>query len=370
MHTTHADDAGALDFEAFNRVETPSRGLPPFAYTSDDFWRRECGVLFPNSWVFAGFAHELATTGDARPVTVAGQPILLVRNREGAIRAFHNVCRHRGVQLVAAPANVGRMIRCPYHSWVYGLDGDLRSTPCFGGAKSHDVEGFDRGEHGLVPVRMAIWHDWIFVNLSGDAEDFDAFIAPLAGRLDGLDLDRLTPVGIVDFGEIATNWKFLMENFIEPYHVQFVHRTTTEQPLSDHSTFIDGGCVGSAVDISRQGQGANTLAVSSRYLTLFPNFVLGRYFPDQLGVHQNIPVGPGRTCQRRAIYMTDGSNPTEQQVAALKDLWTRVHREDHEICERLQAGRASGALADGGVLSPYWEDSVRRFQEFVAAAVS
>ena len=168
-----------------------------------------------------------------------------------------------------------------------------------------------------------------------------------------------------------------MENFIEPYHVQFVHKTTTEQPLKDHSTFIDGHCLGSAVEISAPGDGGkgengggNTLAVDSWYLTLFPNFVLGRYHPDQLGVHLNVPLAAGRTRQRRVIYHTGEAALDAETIDGLADLWTKVHREDHEICERLQRGRASAVAEDGGVLSPHWEDSLKRFQDLVREAVS
>jgi len=354
-----------------------ARSLPPEAYTSEAFFARENERLFAGAWVFAGFAHALAEAGDAVPVTVAGRPILLLRDRGGEIRAFHNVCRHRGALLVDAPVNVGRVIACPYHAWAYGLDGALRTTPHFAGPDRHEHPGLDRERAGLVPVRSAVWHDWIFVNPNGAAMAFEDFVAPLARRLARIDLTHMTPVATVDFGEVRANWKFLMENFIEPYHVQYVHKTTTEQPLSDHSTLIDGHCLGSVVEISNTAGGEDggredgeTLAVDSLYLTLFPNFVLGRYHPDQIGVHLNQPVAPDRTRQRRVIYLTGEAAPAPETVDALARLWRKVHEEDHAVCERLQRGRASEATADGGVLSPHWEDSLARFQDLVRAAVA
>lgn len=346
-------------------------GLPPRAYTSDDFLALENERLFPNAWTFVEFAHDLAKPGDVVPVEVAGQPVLLVRDTKTEIRAFHNVCRHRGTILVEESKNVGRFLTCPYHTWEYGLDGALRSTPHFGGPHNAVPEGFDPARYGLKPVRCAVWHDWIFVNLSGDAPDFDAYVAPLAKQLDGVGVSEAKPVATIEFGEVKANWKFLMENFIEPYHVQFVHATTTEQPLRDHRTLIDGICLGSAVNISRPkaGGGRDTLAVDSRYLTLFPNFVLGYYVPDQLGVHLNVPLTAGRTRQRRVIYHMGEEAPAADVVASLRTLWGNVHREDHAIVERLQRGRASEVAADGGLLSPHWEDSVRRFQELVIEAL-
>ncbi len=367
------DLLGAEALKRFSADGEMAHGLPPAAYTSEDFFALENRTLFADGWVFAGFAHELAKPGDAVPANVAGMPVLLLRGRDGEVRAFHNVCRHRGAILVERPCNVGRVLTCPYHAWAYGLDGALRSTPYFAGPDSHEHPALDRGQAGLVPLRMGLWHDWIFVNVSGTAPDFERFVEPVARRLADLDLDRLTPVATLDFGEVGTNWKALMENFMEPYHVQFVHKTTTEQPLTDHYTIVDGHCLGSAVEISKQdgGEGGgNTLAVDSWYLTLFPNFVLGRYHPDQLGVHLNVPLSAGRTHQRRVIYHFGEEALAPEAVEGLAELWRKVHLEDHAVCERLQQGRASPAAADGGLLSPHWEDSLRRFQELVVEAVA
>ena len=348
----------------------PARGLPAEAYCHEEFWRLECETVLAQNWACVGFKHEFKKTGDVVPVTLAGRPLLLVRNAKGEIAAFHNVCRHRCLKLVDRPKNVGRVITCPYHTWAYGLDGALRSTPYAGGPDLHQLEGFDPSENGLFPVRVAVWQDWIFVNLDGQAPDFETYAAPLIDRLEGIDFAKVQPVATLDFGEVATNWKFIMENFIEPYHVQFVHASTTNQPLRDHYTIVEGPCVGSAVDLKEEIGTSGSLGVSSRYLTLFPNFVIGRYFPDQLGAYLNLPLGPDRMIQKRVIYTTEGQTLTEAEVTNLRDLWWSVHKEDHEMCERMQAGRASPAAAAGGVLSPHWENSVRAFQELVARSVT
>ncbi len=349
---------------------SPPHGLPAFAYTDESFWREECAAVLARHWVFAGFVHELGDAGDAVPVSVAGQPVVLLRNGQGAIRAFHNVCSHRCLTLVEQAGNVGKLIRCPYHAWAYDLDGNLRASPHFGGTNRHRPAGFDPAGHGLRPVRTAVWHDWIFVNLDGRAPEFECYARPLLKRFGDIDFERVTPVATLDFGEIAANWKFIMENFIEPYHVQFVHARTTDQPLKAHYTIVDGMCLGSAVDLDEEHGTSGSLAVSSRYLTLFPNFIIGRYLPDQLGVYLNVPLGPGRTAQKRVIYTTDGQPRTQAEVEALKALWWQVHKEDHAMCERLQRGRASPVAATGGLLSPCWEDSVRAFQELVATSMS
>ncbi len=357
---------GARSLGEFDAPAPVARGLPASAYTSEAFFALENERIFASSWVFAGFVHELARPGDAVPVTVAGRPVLLLRDTAGGIRAFHNVCRHRCLKLVDRPGNLGRAIRCPYHAWTYGLDGGLRAAPYFGGREPRAAPaGFDRSEHGLAPVRAAAWHDWIFVNLDGAAPPFEEFVAPLRKRLDGLDLSRMQHLATIDFGEIAANWKLLIENFIEPYHVQFVHARTTDQPLGDHYTVNEPGCLGCAVDVSREARKADVLSGDSRFLTLFPNFVFGLYLPDQLGVHLDTPLAPGRTLQRRAIYSLEPAPDSGRRAERLAALWREVHREDHAMCERLQQGRASDVAAAGGVLSPVWEDSVRNFQNLV-----
>ena len=357
---------GAENLTAFESAGPVACGLPGAAYTSQAFFALENERIFADSWVFVGFAHELPRAGDVRPVTAAGQPVLLARDAERRIHAFHNVCRHRNLKLVATPCNVGRAIRCPYHSWTYGLDGALHVAPYFGGREPRAAPpGFDRRSHGLVPVRSATWHDWVFVNLSGAAPPIEEFVAPLRDRLEGADLTRLHHVVTIDFGEVAANWKLIVENFIEPYHVQFVHGGTTEQPLTDHYTVNDPGCLGCAVDVSGEAARDDTLAADSRYLTLFPNFVFGLYLPDQVGVQLNVPLAPGRTLQRRAIYGLEPESQLAGRAEQLTELWRGVHAEDHAMLERLQQGRASEVAAGGGVLSPVWETSVRSFQELV-----
>jgi choline monooxygenase len=361
----------ALLYE-FDQATQPRRGLPSAAYTSDSFLELENRHLFSTNWVFAGFAHQLSNAGDVIPVSVAGQPLFVVRDESKQISAFHNICRHRNLQMVEKPGNCGRMLRCPYHSWSYDLHGRLKNAPFFGGAAKQQVEDFKFEENGLIPANCAVWHDWIFVNLASKPEPFEEFLGPIKSALGGIDVTRYRPVATVDLGEIRTNWKLLMENFIEPYHVQFVHKTTTSQPLEDHYPVIEGKCLGSAVDLSEEqvaNAGKDTLGVSSRYLTLFPNFVLGAYQPDQIGVHLNVPLDTETTAQFRVIYTHEDACYSEEQIQGLKDLWYAVHREDHAICERLQIGRHSAVSAQGGVLSPYWETSVRSFQELVADAI-
>lgn len=357
----------------FNKNTQPLRGLPGAAYTSEEFRELEKSHIFSKTWVFVGFAHQIPKIGDASPLNVAGQPVLIIRNKDDEITAFHNVCRHRNLQLVDKPSNCGRMIRCPYHSWTYDLAGQLRGTPYFGGDATAPVAGFNMEDNNLLPINCRVWHDWIFINLDENPEPFEDFLAPIKTVLADTDISQYKPIAMLEFGEVACNWKLLMENFIEPYHVQFVHKDTTKQPLQDHYPVIEESCLGSAVDLNEDQiatAGAGTLGVSSRYLTLFPNFVMGTYQPDKLGIHLNIPVDAETTIQYRVIYAHKDSNYSDEEIEQLKTLWYNVHLEDHEMTERLQKGRHSKIAEQGGLLSPHWETSVRKFQELIAASIS
>ncbi len=360
-------------FDHFQKDDSlVKHGLPNFAYTNADFRAVENETIFVKNWVFVGFAHQLSKVGDVQPITVAGKPLFLVRNDKNEIAAFHNACRHRCLKLVDEPKNAGGMIVCPYHCWTYNLQGELKATPYFGGHEVAPPKEFSMAENGLVPARCETWYDWVFVNIDGKAEDFEVFLQPLKNQIGDLPINKVKPVATVEFGTVKTNWKLLMENFIEPYHVQFVHKTTTKQPLTDHYTIQESHCLGSACDIDEFSvdNSATTLAVTSQYLTLFPNFVLGTYAPDQVGVHLNMPVGVDETKQSRVIYVHQDSDLSDGQIEQLKTLWYDVHKEDHEMCERLQQGRLSDVAELGGYLSPHWETSVRRFQELVVDATS
>ena len=344
-------------------------GLPAKSYTDQEFWEKECNTVLNNGWLFVGFAHELKIPGDVIPLLIAGKPILLVKNNKKKITAFHNVCSHRCLKLVDVKKNAGKILRCPYHSWSYDLEGNLKAAPHVGGTNQHKPKGFNFLDHGLKSIRIHIWHDWIFVNINGKAKKFEDYAKPLINKFNDINFSKLKYATTLDFGKINTNWKFLIENFIEPYHVQFVHKTTTNQPLKDHYTIVDGICYGSGVDVKKEdNKNSNALSVTSRYLSLFPNFIIGSYFPNQIGVYLNTPISAGVTTQKRIIYTTDGKEMTKEERNTAKKIWWSVHKEDHEMCERLQEGRSSPASDHGGLLSPHWEKGVQAFKKLIIEA--
>ena len=352
-------------------IKTPKNkntifGLPAKSYTDNDFWIKECDTVLSNGWLFVGFVHEFKKAGDVQPIFIAGKPILIIKNENEEIKAFHNVCSHRCLKLVNEKKNIGKLIRCPYHAWSYDLQGNLKAAPHIGGTNNHKPKGFNFKEHGLKSIRIHIWNDWIFINLNGKAKKFIEYAKPLFSKFKDLDFNKLKYTATLDFGKINTNWKFLIENFIEPYHVQFVHKTTTNQPLKDHYTIVDGMCYGSGVDVKEEdSKNSKALSVSSKYLSLFPNFIIGTYYPNQVGVYLNIPINPNTTIQKRIIYTVDGSKMSKEDIDITKKIWWSVHKEDHEMCERLQEGRSSPASNEGGLLSPHWEDGVKAFQKLI-----
>ena len=240
-------------------------GLPAKSYTDSDFWEKECETVLSDGWLFVAFANELKKAGDVKPIFIAGKPILILKNENNEITAFHNVCSHRCLKLVNEEKNVGKIIRCPYHAWSYDLQGNLKAAPHIGGTDIHRPKGFNFKNHGLKKVRIHIWHDWIFININGKAKKFEEYAKTLFSKFKDLDLSKIKYEATLDFGNINTNWKFLIENFIEPYHVQFVHKTTTNQPLKDHYTVVDGICYGSGVDVKEEdSKNSNALSVSSK----------------------------------------------------------------------------------------------------------
>lgn len=365
-----SSDANLLQY--FDQGGETLHGLPGRVYTDDALFRLEQSQLSSQCWIFVGFAHQMNAVGDARPIEVAGIPLFLLRSSDGEIRAFHNACRHRNLKLIDCDGNTGRMIRCPYHSWSYDLCGALKNAPYFGGGIRELPVDFCYEDNALMPVHCEVWYDWVFVSLAANPVPFDEFLKPIKQQLGALDVTEFEPLVTLDFGAVNCNWKLLMENFIEPYHVQFVHKSTTDQPLTSHYTVVNEHCLGSSVELSAEQLAKardGTLGVTSHYLTLFPNFVMGTYQPDQLGVHLNTPLSVDSTSQTRVIYIQRQLQYSDEQLRQLADLWHSVHLEDHEMCVRLQKGRSSPLAEYGGVLSPHWENSVRKFQQLVADAI-
>ena len=377
----------------------PQLQLSAEAYTSDRYLERERQTIFSQNWICVGLASDVPHPGDVYPTEVAGMPIVLVRDGRSSqtesgnqgsdrpltpIRAFHNICRHRGLQLVDQPCNVSGHIQCPYHSWTYALDGTLKSTPHFGGYYQHTQDGFDRDRNGLVPIRCEQWLDLIFVNLSEDAPPLQDYLRPVIKRWSGYDFNLLRRESRELNLQCAANWKLAVENFSESYHLKWVHPALNRcSRMEDHFSFeVEAPHVGQGSLQYQSGVvegrslptfpnldtiGKQTVA---EYITVFPNLMLGVH-PDYFLVFLATPIRPDQSAERMVFYFVgdDAMTPENTSLRHLPiDLWKETNDEDIAMIERMQVGRKSPHF-DGGCFSPALEQTVYRFQQAVAQAV-
>jgi phenylpropionate dioxygenase-like ring-hydroxylating dioxygenase large terminal subunit len=228
-----------LTSKAYASTQRPALAaetLPPFAYTSGDFYRREVERIFLKEWNFMGRADLVPNPGDYFAVELVGVPIIVVRGQDGMVRAFANHCRHRGSALVDGEGNC-RAFKCPYHSWVYGLDGRLLGAP-----EMQQTEGFDPAQYGLIPVKLETWGGFLFVNFDPESQSLREFLGDLPERCASYHLEDFVCTRRKTF-ELACNWKLFAENAMEEYHIATVHRQTIQKntPVETHAPETPGG---------------------------------------------------------------------------------------------------------------------------------
>ncbi len=389
MSTTQTIDTRLLSRSAIDAVQRPIReasGMPNAAYTSAEFFSAERDVLFANSWACVGFASDIPERGYAQPLSLMGLPLVALRDRKGVLRVFHNVCSHRGHKLVNEPCKTQGMVRCPYHSWTYGLDGSLRGTPHIAGTGEHELDGFDKSAHGLKPLRSAQWMDMIFVNLSGDAPEFAEHIAPLAARWaqfwgdDGLDQLRRVNMGGSLQVEVGANWKLAVENYLESYHLPWVHPALNSYSrLEDHYNIT--------LDDRFAGQGSTAYLLAdvagtslprfpawpqdrlkhAEYIAVYPNVLLGVQVDHAFAMIVE-PVAPDHSVEHLQLYYVGDESCGDEYAAARTatlESWRTVFSEDISAVEGMQAGRSSPGFG-GGVFSPVMDAPTHHFHQWTA----
>ena len=174
-----------LDIEKIKDVNKPidhANGLPNECYINNDYLAHEKERIFFDKWTVIGVASSIPNPGDAKPHNLLGIPLILIRDKNMRIRVFHNVCSHRGFKLLDKACNLKNVIRCPYHSWSYDLNGKLIATPHIGGLNNHKLENFDKTKSNLKEVKTKVWMDIIFVNINSNEIEFDEYIKPLEKR--------------------------------------------------------------------------------------------------------------------------------------------------------------------------------------------
>lgn len=199
----------------FNRA----KAMPKSVYTSEEFLAAEQKHIFAKDWICVGRAETLPNPGDYLTLTLAGEPVLVMRDRDGQLRAMSNVCRHRMSTLLEGRGNT-RSIVCPYHAWTYNLDGTLRGAPAM-----TLNEGFCKEDVKLPAVRCEVWQGWIMVTLNTAAPDPAVQLQGIRDLIPNLDMSTYTETYRETF-RWATNWKVLAENFMESYHLPMCHAGT------------------------------------------------------------------------------------------------------------------------------------------------
>jgi choline monooxygenase len=368
--------------------------LIPDAYVSEEFHALERERVFARSWVPVCVTGELAEPGDFVTCEVGGRSLIVCRNREGALRAHHNVCRHRGTRLCAEErGHVKRFFQCPYHAWAYDLDGRLLGTPLFtpeagipedqrGLFDMSGVQEFDRADYGLVPARVEAWGCLVFVCLDPEAPSLLDELGDLPARLAGYRLDDQLLLRRVEY-EIAANWKLVAENFMEYYHLPWVHPGLVKvSPMDSHHRWQGEGmyvgfCTSPIAANTDDGgwRGLPALssldaddAVSARFAWLFPNLALNA-LPNHTFLMLARPTSAGRTDETTYLLSHPDSieragDALEEETAALVRFWDEVNREDIGIVERVHAGLHDPAYT-GGRMCYRFEESVHRFQNMV-----
>lgn len=374
-----------IDRSELAQVMTPvatARGLPNAYYLDAGIFEVEKRRIFAEGWALIGFGKDVAEPGMAKPISFLGVPLVSVRDRDGTLRVFQNVCRHRGMILVAEPTRLKGVLRCPYHSWCYELDGRLRSTPHVGGPGQNVHDCIKREELGLIEVRSVVWMDLVFVNLSGAAAPFEVYAADMIARYGEF---ARQPVyhGGADSSftlDVRTNWKLAVENYCESYHLPWVHPgLNSYSRLEDHYHMHEHSFAGQGSTAYTPGFGANGERFASfprladkwtkgaEYPTFFPNALLG-FQNDHFYALMIEPVSVDRSIERAEIYYADKAM-TEAPFAAMRErnarLWKEIFIEDISVVEGMQRGRHAPGF-DGGKFSPAMDGPTHAFHAWVA----
>ena len=267
-----------------------ARGLPNAHYTSEEVFQEEREPLWFTTWAGICTASDVSEPGDARPIDYLGVPLFVLRGRDGVVRVFQNICRHRGMILVTEPRKIEGAIRCPYHSWCYSHEGKLVATPHVGGPGHNTHPDMKREEMGLMEVRSHVWMDVVFVNLSGDAPAFEDLHGDLIARWKEFDVPLHHGGADSTFMlECNTNWKLAVENYAESYHLPWVHPgLNSYSRLEDHYHIMEPGKFGGqGTEVYRQIEDedgskfpdfpglSEKWETAGEYITVAPNVMLG-----------------------------------------------------------------------------------------------
>ncbi|MCB1363313.1 MAG: ring-hydroxylating oxygenase subunit alpha [Rhodobacteraceae bacterium] len=328
-----------------------SLSLRSDAYTEAAWHRIDRQAIMARSWQWLCHAEKLRDPGDFVTADIAGQPVVVIRGRDGILRGFYNVCRHRAHMLLTGEGNTTRML-CPYHAWVYRLDGRLARAP-----HTEHLEDFDAGSICLEPVQAEEFCGFVFVNLDADAPP----LARQAGDLEteirhwAPDIETLTHGHRLTY-DIRANWKTVVDNFLECYHCPTAHRdfctliemdtykVTTHGIWSSHMAEA-GNSPNSAYDVS------NATVRTHAVWWLWPNTCLMRYPGRSSMIVMNVlPVAEDRTFETYDFFL-ETPEPDATERDAIRYLDEVLQAEDIALCETVQKGMASPAFTQGRIVA-------------------
>lgn len=371
-------DHSVTDLSAVRRPISQANGLPNAHYIDPSVFNEEKQALMIDTWSGLGVAADVPEVGDAIPITFLGMPLLMVRDRNGAVRVFQNICRHRGMILVEEPRKIEGAIRCPYHSWCYSTEGRLVSTPHVGGPGQNTHAAIDKSVLGLIEVRSHIWNDVVFVNISGDELPFEELHADLLERWAEFDVPvhHGGPESRLQL-ELKTNWKLVVENYCESYHLPWVHPgLNSYSRLEDHYHIENPGKYsGQGTHVYRQirDKDGNVFPdfpglsekwnTAGEYLTFLPNVMVGVQRDHVFAIILD-PVAVDQTIETVHLYYASPETPATLREQNAQQ-WQVVFVEDIMAVESMQRGRQAPGF-DGGRFSPAMDGPTHLFHDWVA----
>ena len=338
--------------------------LPARVFHDPDVFAYEEASWFATSWLCVGREEDVAAPGTYLLARVAGEGVIVVRGRDGVARAFNNVCRHRGSTLVDEPADgsgSGSLVRiqCPYHAWIYDLDGSLKRAP-----HTEEIEDFVAADNGLFPVRLEAWAGFLFVNLDPDAAPLLDYLADLPRAVERYPIAGLRRARRIEY-DVHANWKVIGENYSECYHCPGVHPQLNRLSPYDRGRNLEstGPWAGGWMELIEAADTMSTDGASHGrpplrgigdentrrvyYIVLWPNLLLSLH-PDYVMTHQVLPVDAERSrvvCEW--LFHPDTLADPGNRIQDAIEFWDLTNRQDWDIVEQSQLGVASRRYAPG-----------------------
>jgi phenylpropionate dioxygenase-like ring-hydroxylating dioxygenase large terminal subunit len=328
-------------------------------YDDAEILRREQERVFAQSWQYVGRAEEAASVGDYFTAQLGRIPVVVTHAEDGGVRAFANVCLHRG-SLVAEGSGNRRTLQCPYHAWTYALDGELRAAP----RAEFDLDGLR-----LVPLRLERWGPFLFANAAEDAQPLAEVLADVPAQLAaaGIDVDALAFHHRTRW-TVEANWKVVAENFLECYHCAVAHPGFSALvDVSPHAYRLEQGRWHSSQHGPLRESGDEQIE-HGQFHFLWPTTMIN-VFPGRpnLSIGSVAPAGTQRTERTLDYFFAPGED--ERWIAELLELDDQVGREDTALVERVQRGVAAGVVESGRLLGEA-ERLVAHFQQLVREALA